>query len=110
LAAYWVNSVPSASNPVWWLLSCLTTTVGLPFFITSSNGPLLQRWFASTGLKSAADPYFLYSASNAGSFVALLAYPVFLEPNFSLQSQSRVWLIGYVCLLFFVGLCAVDRE
>ena len=107
LSAFWIQSVPATANPVWWVLACLTATVGLPFFITSSNGPLLQKWFATTGLKSADDPYFLYSASNAGSFVALLAYPVFLEPYFSLQSQSRVWLIGYVCLLFLVGLCAI---
>jgi hypothetical protein len=52
--------------------------VGLPFFIVSSNGPLLQKWFSRTGLTSASDPYFLYSASNAGSLIALLAYPVLL--------------------------------
>ncbi len=84
LSASWINSVPTTSNPSFWLLTCLTALVGLPFFIVSSNGPLLQKWFSSTNLKSARDPYFLYSASNAGSLVALLAYPVLLEPNFNL--------------------------
>jgi hypothetical protein len=105
LSASWVNSVPATSNPSFWLLTCLTALVGLPFFIVSSNGPLLQKWFSRTGLTSASDPYFLYSASNAGSLVALLAYPVLLEPNFSLGSQSRIWTGGYAALLLLVGAC-----
>jgi len=105
LSQSWVNSVPTTSNPSFWLLACLTGFVGLPFFIVSSNGPLLQKWFSHTRLTSARDPYFLYSASNAGSFVALLAYPVLLEPNFSLGSQSRIWTAGYAVLLVLVGAC-----
>ena len=105
LSAAWVNSVPANSNPSFWLLTCLTALVGLPFFIVSSNGPLLQKWFSHTGFTSARDPYFLYSASNAGSLVALLAYPVLLEPNFTLGSQSRIWTGGYAALLVLVSLC-----
>lgn len=106
LSAFWLNSVPSTSNPALWLLACLAATVGLPFFIASSNGPLLQKWFSNTGLKSATDPYFLYSASNAGSFVALLSYPALLEPNFNLQLQSRIWFIGYLLLICLIAVCA----
>ena len=105
LSPSWVNSVPATSNPSFWLLTCLTALVGLPFFIVSSNGPLLQKWFSHTGLTTARDPYFLYSASNAGSLVALLAYPVLLEPNFSLGSQSRIWTGGYAGLAVLVGVC-----
>ena len=105
LSASWVNSVPDNSNPSFWLLTCLTALVGLPFFIVSSNRPLIQKWFSHTGLTSARDPYFLYSASNAGSLVALLAYPILLEPNFSLGSQSRIWTGGYATLFLLVGLC-----
>ncbi len=107
LSAFWLNSVPSTSNPALWLLACLAATVGLPFFIASSNGPLLQKWFSNTGLKSATDPYFLYSASNAGSFVALLSYPALLEPNFNLQLQSRIWAIGYLLLICLIAVCAL---
>ena len=106
LSAFWLNSVPSTSNPTVWLLACLAATVGLPFFIASSNGPLLQKWFSNTGLRSATDPYFLYSASNAGSFVALLSYPALLEPNFNLQLQSRIWAIGYLLLICLIAVCA----
>ena len=105
LSPSWVNSVPANSNPSFWLLTCLTALVGLPFFIVSSNGPLLQKWFSHTGFTSARDPYFLYSASNAGSLVALLAYPVLLEPNFTLGSQSRIWTGAYTALLVLVSLC-----
>src|SRR5687768_13478496 len=83
LSVDWINSVPASDNPSLWVLACLSAVVGLPFFIVSSNSPLLQKWFSATRAKSADDPYFLYSASNAGSFVALLAYPVLLEPKFS---------------------------
>ncbi len=106
LSSSWINSTPATGNPSLWLLACLSAVVGLPFFIVSSNGPLLQRWFSHTGHSAARDPYFLYSASNAGSFVALLAYPVLLEPQFSLGSQSRIWTGGYAGLLVLVSVCA----
>jgi hypothetical protein len=103
----WLNSVPPTGNPSLWLLTCLAAIVGLPFFILSSNGPLLQKWFADSGDKSAADPYFLYSASNAGSLIALLAYPAVLEPHLALRSQSRLWTAVYALLLLLVALCGL---
>src|ERR1044072_4716316 len=107
LSQSWVNSVPATGNPSLWLLSCLAAIAGLPFFIVSSNGPLLQKWFAQTGFSAARDPYFLYSASNAGSFVALLSYPILLEPIFKLHAQSLIWAGGYAVLLLLVGLCGL---
>jgi hypothetical protein len=106
LSAYWVNSVPATGNPSLWLLACLAATVGLPFFIISSNSPLLQKWFSHTNLATANDPYFLYSASNAGSLLALLAYPALLEPFLTLRLQSRAWTGVYFVLLVLVGVCA----
>ena len=58
------------------MLAMLSVAVGLPFFLLSSSTPMLQRWFAQTGHRSAKDPYFLYAASNAGSLVGLLGYPL----------------------------------
>lgn len=103
LSSFWVNSVPPADDPSWWLLLCLGATVGLPFFIVSSNSPLLQKWFSRTATDSAKDPYFLYSASNAGSLLALLAYPVLFEPYFTLRTQSRIWTVAYVALVLLIG-------
>jgi hypothetical protein len=85
---FWANSVPPSDNPSLWLLLCLTASVGLPFFIVSSNSPLLQKWFSRTSTESARDPYFLYSASNAGSLLALLAYPALMEPFFTLRNAG----------------------
>ncbi|HLE61780.1 MAG TPA: fused MFS/spermidine synthase [Pyrinomonadaceae bacterium] len=106
LSSFWVNSVPSTDNPSLWLLACLASAVGLPFFIISSNSPLLQKWFSRTSTASAQDPYFLYSASNAGSLLALLAYPLVLEPYFSLQLQSRLWTGLYGLLVLLIAVCA----
>src|SRR5262245_52227918 len=107
LSAYWVNAVPATGNPSLWLLACLAATVGLPFFIISSNGPLLQKWFSYSDVSIANDPYFLYSASNAGSLLALLAYPALLEPFLTLRVQSRAWAGVYLLLLALVVVCAM---
>src|SRR6266404_3319546 len=70
-------SPPADHNPVQSVLWLLLGMVGLPFFVVATSAPLLQRWFASTGHPAAKDPYFLYSASNLGSLLALLSYPLF---------------------------------
>src|SRR5690242_8606182 len=107
LSASWINSVPHTGDPSLWLLACLAATVGLPFFIISSNSPLLQKWFSRTASDSARDPYFLYAASNAGSLLSLLAYPVLLEPFFTLRMQSRLWTIVYAVLVVLIGVHAL---
>lgn len=98
---------PETGNPVPALLALLFVTVGLPFFVISTSGPLLQRWFAATGHRHAHDPYFLYASSNLGSMIALLGYPFLFEPRFGLAEQSRLWAIGYGVLAVLVTLCAV---
>ena len=97
---------PSGDNPVWWLLWRLLVTVGVPFFALSTTAPLLQRWFAGTGHPAATDPYFLYAASNAGSLLALLAYPLLVEPQLALAEQSHAWAGGYLLLVVLVTACA----
>ncbi|HXT41060.1 MAG TPA: fused MFS/spermidine synthase [Candidatus Angelobacter sp.] len=94
-------------DPALWLLGCLASTVGLPFFAISTTAPLLQRWFASASRASGRDPYFLYSASNAGSLAALLSYPTLLEPRLRLGQQVRAWTIGYAALAVLVALCGI---
>lgn len=107
LSSSWVNSVPPSDNPSLWLLMCLAASVGLPFFIVSSNSPLLQRWFSRTAAESARDPYFLYSASNAGSLLALLAYPALMEPFLTLREQGRLWTLFYAVLVLLIGMHAL---
>jgi SAM-dependent methyltransferase len=99
-------SPPRETNPVYWLLALMGLSVGLPFFVLSSTSPLIQKWFASTGHRSASDPYFLYAASNAGSLLALGSYPFVIEPLIGLGMQSRLWSAGYALLAVLIGACA----
>ena len=101
------SAPPSSSDPVWWLLATMIVRLGLPFLAVSTMAPLVQRWFATLPLPSAANPYFLYAASNIGSMVGLLAYPFILEPLSGTQMHARLWLFGYVVLLVLVAACAL---
>ena len=85
-----------------WVLALFAVAVGLPFFAVAVNGPLLQAWFARTGHPHARDPYFLYGASNLGSFAALVAYPLVIEPTIGVTAQSRLWSGGFLALALAV--------
>ena len=89
------RSLSPEANPTGWLFGLLLGMVALPFFVVATSAPLLQRWFSQSGHPSASDPYFLYGASNLGSMLALLAYPLVVEPNLRLAQQSMAWTVGY---------------
>ncbi len=97
---------PTQNSPVFWLLGVLVVSVGLPFFVLSSSTPVLQRWFGDSAHKQAADPYFLYAASNVGSLAGLMAYPFLLEPLLRLSEQSRLWKTGYMSFVLMTLACA----
>lgn len=97
---------PPQEGEVLWLVGLFTASVGLPFFAISANGPLLQAWFARTGHPHASDPYFLYAASNVGSFLALIAYPFMIEPFLALSAQALAWAWGFGFLLAGIAACA----
>jgi hypothetical protein len=96
---------PTQSSPVLWILAMLAVAVGLPFFLLSSSTPMLQRWFSQSGHRQAGDPYFLYAASNAGSLLGLLAYPLLLEPTLRLSVQSHLWSSAYLVFLALTIAC-----
>jgi hypothetical protein len=100
-------SPPTSGSPIAWLLALLAVAVGLPFFVVSVSSPMLQTWFAHTRHRAAADPYFLYAASNVGSMLALLGYPALIEPYIGLRAQSLLWACGYGLLAALVLACAV---
>ncbi len=87
-----------------WLVTLLLASIGLPFFVLSASAPLLQAWYVRSGRQD--EPYFLYRASNAGSFVALLAYPFLIEPLIGLDRQAEIWSVGYVALVGAILACA----
>ncbi|WP_143393288.1 spermidine synthase [Fimbriiglobus ruber] len=93
------------SYPMFGVLALLGVAIGIPFLVISTSAPLLQRWFAYSGHPSAKDPYFLYAASNAGSLISLLGYPLVIEPSLSLANQAWLWAGGFVLLIGLVYLC-----
>lgn len=86
---------PDGAPAALWLVGVLGVVVGLPFVALSTTGPTTQRWFAASARPGSDEPYRLYAASNAGSLLGLLAYPVLVEPNLDLAAQSRWWSIGF---------------
>ena len=76
-------------------------SIGLPYFVLSATGPLLQAWFARAF--PGRIPYRLYALSNIGSLLALASYPFFFEPAFDLPRQAQFWTAGFV---FYAVLCA----
>jgi len=98
---------PPTSGYALWLLGLFVVSIGLPFFVLAANNPLLQAWFVRTGHPSGGDPYFLYASSNIGSFLALLSYPVLLEPLFTLHMQNLIWTGGYAVLIVLIAACGL---
>jgi hypothetical protein len=98
---------PVEANPIPWLFMLLLLSVGLPFLVISTTAPLLQKWFALTLHPAARDPYFLYVASNLGSMMALLGYPILVEPHLTLAQQSWAWSLGYGLLATLIVVCGV---
>ena len=97
---------PDARNPALWLVGTFAISIAPPFAALSATAPLVQHWYAKSGLSDAADPYHLYAASNVGSLVGLAAYPLLIEPFATLATQSQGWMAGYALLaagLLFAG-------
>jgi hypothetical protein len=103
IASGW--GTPPDSGYAFWLLGLFAVSIGLPFFALAANNPMLQAWFVRTGHPDGRDPYFLYASSNIGSFLALLSYPVLLEPMFSLRTQNLIWTSGYGLLIVLIAGC-----
>lgn len=115
IAVAWLPFAPPLQGPpdtgtgplLAWMLGTLTSSVGIPFLLVSTSGPLLQRWFSNTTDIAAKDPYFLYAASNLGSAVGLLGYPFILERNLNIAGQSVIWAGGYALLVLMLVSCGV---
>ena len=92
---------PSGSeNPAWRILGLLSATIGLPYFLLSTTNPLIQSWFVRT--YSDTSPYRLFALSNFASLLALLGYPLIIEPWLTTTRQAQIWSILYGA---FVVLC-----
>ena len=87
---------PQSQAPALWLVGVLAISIGAPFAALSATAPLIQAWHARVvKLEDGKEPYALYAASNVGSLIALLAYPVVVEPTLTLHDQTNGWSLGY---------------
>jgi SAM-dependent methyltransferase len=104
-APWWKPSGPGF--PVWRILALLTATIGLPYALLSTTGPLVQAWYA----EASGDrlPYRLFALSNLGSLLALVTYPFVLEPAAATRQQAMLWSAGYVLFVVICGAVAFAR-
>ena len=98
----------SPDNPLTSIWIVLLLTVGLPYFLISASGPLLQHWFRQKFPDSS--PYRLYALSNIGSLLALLTYPFLVEPLLNLQYQSWIWSAGFFIYVVICTSCALSLK
>lgn len=112
LAIIFLRVLPPASSqpeggsePTREILVLLALTIGLPYFVLSATGPLLQAWFAQSFPERT--PYRLYALSNVGSLLALISYPFLFERFFGLTRQATLWSAGFILFGVFCGLAAV---
>jgi len=93
-------------EPISRIVLLLGATVGLPFFVLSSTGPLLQAWFSRS--QRERSPYRLYALSNVGSLLALLSFPAYFDWALSTPAMARLWSWSFVIFCIVCGLCAVS--
>ena len=100
-----IGATPSAGANVFiWVPWLLIVSIGPLFMVVSAQAPLIQRWYSLAG---GGDPYPLYAASNVGSFLGLISYPLLVEPLLPVAAQSRLWSAGYVLLALLVIACTL---
>ena len=95
-----------SDHPIWSIIALLAVSAGLPYFVLSSTGPLLQSWFTRT--HPGRTPYRLYALSNLGSFLALLSYPFLVEPWLTLKTQACLWSLGFLAYAVGCAFCALQ--
>jgi hypothetical protein len=101
---------PTDGMPVLWLFGLFAMTVGAPYTALAATSPLLQRWFSMSGHAAASNPYQLYVASNVGSLVGLLGYPLLVEPLAGASLQTVLWSIGFLLLVLMIGCGALALQ
>ena len=92
-------------NPTIQILVLLASTIGLPYFVLSATGPLMQHWLSRT--HPGVSPYRLYALSNVGSLLALISFPIYFETHFTRKMQAALWAGGLVAYSLGCALCVV---
>jgi spermidine synthase len=89
------------SQPILYIFLLMTISIGLPFFVLSTNSPLMQAWFSHKN--PGHSPYWLYALSNIGSLLGLITYLTLIEPMLTLQWQGWIWTGGYILFVIVTG-------
>jgi len=105
----WTPSGAGSDDPVSAILRMLVRAVGLPYFLLAATGPLLQSWFFLESGSQKTSPYRLYALSNVASFLALLMYPVLIEPWMALRTQAWLWCGIFGVYAAAMVWCAIPR-
>jgi hypothetical protein len=95
---------PTAADPTWRIFGLLSVTVGVPYLLVASTGPLLQGWLAR--VSPGRSPYRLYALSNLASLGALLTYPFLIEPMLTRRMQAIVWSVAFASFAILSAACA----
>ena len=88
------------------LIRILFVLIGLPALVLTTTTPLVSGWFQAARAERDGDPYWLYALSNGGSLLALLAYPLLIEPRLGLAAQRGIWSVGYAGLVILLAVAA----
>jgi len=90
-----------AQAPLRFFLLLSLKSVTFPFLLLATTAPLVQARFAQLRGRRV---YRLYAWSNLGATLALLSYPLFLDPNLGLSAQTQLWegLFWLLALLLFL--------
>src|SRR5580698_9540428 len=101
-SAYWKPA--AGGDPTLKILLLLAATIGLPYTLLAATSPLLQAWYLRT--HEGTIPYRLFALSNFGSMLALVSYPLMIEPRFALSRQAVLWSLGYAAFALVCGFTA----
>jgi hypothetical protein len=93
---------PDLQNPYLWVLKKGVISVGLPFFLLASTAPIIQKLYVGATVENSNGPYWLYSASNFGSLLALLLFPIIIQPLATLHHQYFLWSAIYLFFTFLI--------
>ena len=106
-----VDPEPDLANPIRAVLESLARYIAIPFGVLTTTSVMAQMWLADSKLVDRDDPYYLYAASNAGSLIGLLGYPLVLEPLLGLRAQGLLWTVAYaIYALLAIGLAVTLRS
>lgn len=97
--------INDAYSPIIQVLGILTISIGLPYFILSTNSILLQKWYHL--IHPTKSPYILYALSNAASLLAIISYPLLIEPLLRLRTQGIWWSLGFLFFSCVILICCL---